>query len=352
MFSSFYEGGAEEQTWPSASTEVATFSETTAADEFGTLVVIGFVENVADAIEVFKDRASTIFLIDRGYKFVLSSSLPYNVSVIPDDATRVFAAKVGKHPSGVKPPYQAKPYLSSYHSRIEYLASTPAKVTYVCTDYKLAANAFELAALVKTETFENRFWLASPTGIRLSYYLRPYQLPDIFNGKENAVSVKNALPFYEKEALKELILQGIDSLRCFLTAGYHIQKNDKQVPGWALQTSGVWLALIIGMFQIIPGALDKTHQDETNDSSCMRKLLCDATLFVLSNYIYFIVKPLANEIVSVREMVMIADAKAPLASSNHPSLYPNTDYHRDMIAWTSPELWKSIRERYASSSVF
>ena len=232
-------------------------------------------------------------------------------------------------------------------------------MTYVSVEPRLAPDAFSLAALVCTETFFGRSWIVLDGTLDSlvdlsngpSIESESITLPDIFIGNKEAKEQIASLPEKEKRGLKDLITEGICMLRCFLRAGYHVRKNRAPVPGWAVQTRSRWLSLITGAFSITSGEYDRTVQESFMESSSMRKLMCDATMRVLSNYFYYIFSPGGGiDFEGMLAFALAADARRGAESDfENPYLFPYSEHHRNIVAWHSPNVWDEIYKIYVSS---
>jgi hypothetical protein len=334
------------------------------------LVIIGArdLDQTIEAVSEMIDDGTyrSVYLVGVEYRSLQAADLPLEVVVIPDEPARVFTPKVRESANGVPPPFQAPMYYSAYYKRMSFLSSTDAAVTFICVESRLASNIFELAAFVYPETVDSskRLWLVIPDDASVSAIANPnapVAIPDIFTGSEDMPEILSRLSPSNTMAFKALILQGIDTLRCFLRAGYHVLENNEQVPGWALQATSPWNALLIGIFQIIPGSIDKTHRQEMQESALMRKLLTDASLFVLSNYFAnALSSDVGRQIPSTRDLKAAYEAavasgasarRSQIESRNKILSACGEEYLKDMTAWSWPPLWDSIRVAYASMTL-
>jgi len=319
-------------------------------------------EDAAQALaSVAEARAySSVIAVSPAYARVAASDLPETVTLLPDDAAFVFAPRLrsaAEDPLNA-PMYQLPRRQSPYSDAVEELRATPTRVDYVCVEPRLADNTIALAALVCTETFANRTWavadgddsaqLLAAAAARAG--LAGAELPDIYFGSPGAKAQIAALAPRDSLALKRLILEGICILRCFLRAGYHVRKNRVGVPGWALQTRGTWHSLLVGMFSIMPGDSDRSLQESAMESSSMRKLLCDATMRVLSNYFYFVFGDAEINYAGLLGAALARDAARGADSDfGRALLFPEREDHADIVAWHSPDVWDAIHAAYAAS---
>lgn len=302
-----------------------------------------------------------IYAVASEYRRIPDSELPASVVVIPDDAAFVFSPNVRTVAPEALPPYQPETKLSVFSNQLAPLrASITQTVTYVSVDPHLARDMFELASLVCTETFLKREWgtgdaaaLRALARGETSFLNR--SAPDIFFGVEETSRQIDALSAKDRAGLRDLILEGICILRAFLRAGFHVRKNRTTVPGWAVQVKGKWLSLITSMFSVMPGECDRSLQESFMESTSMRKLLCDATLHVLSNYFYFVFsrRPGVDiDFDAILSSALAEDSERGAESDlNNPVLYPERSEHRNMVAWCSPRLWDRIYAVYVRSTM-
>jgi hypothetical protein len=326
---------------------------------FGVLIIVGTGEKT-DRVFYFAKEAikrgyapGGVLLVGGEFRHISASEAAIaGVTIVADNASRVFEQPLRKEAYENQPPYQAPTRMSGYAEMVSIYRTSDFLVTYMCLDDTLARNAFELAALVCTGTFANRKWLVGSNARNMVdsnlFTVKPYELPKLFSGDRSLIAVRDTLIVSEKIAMKELVIQGIDLLRAHLITGFHIKKNVVPIPGWALQIKGTWLALIIGEFNIKPGSEDLSHREETIESSAMRAVLCHATLGVLSNYFYFGFP--TNTFVSADSIKEFART-APLITSEDQKFLPTYDsptYDLDILGWTNPAMWESIRAQYVA----
>lgn len=326
------------------------------------LVIVGYPtdENGDDVEHREAARALTDLGLDGPYERVLavgsayarvdSADVPENVVIIPDDAAFVFTPNARTISADALPPFQPQQKLSVFADQVAPLrASETHTVTYACVEPRLAADIFALAALVCTETFLRREWAVGDA--RLLRLLARGEAtivrdaPDIFFGSADMPAQIAALPTRDREGLKALITEGLCTLRCYLRAGYHVRQNRAAVPGWAIQMRGKWLSLITSMFSIMPGECDKNLQESVLESSSMRKLLCDASLRVLSNYFHYVYIPSSRsaDMATILTSALARDAgRGDEADLGNAMLYPDRPDHRNIVAWYSPHVWEAL----------
>ena len=295
--------------------------------KFSTLVVIGFPYGhgkhpseytskiIKDVNYLHQNVSSSILLVDRAYECMKGEieSISSDVVVIPDYPSCVFLHRI--HPDA---PENIK--LSPYSDNVIPLQQSNLEVAYVDVtpvSERSCSTRFELAALVKTETFNSKIFALSPENLIQAGDADFSPLPDFFNGKKDVLKSK----IIHTAEFKNLILEGIDCVRACLSAGFHLGKNSSPVPGWCLQTGGVWYTLLISLFKIIPGAHDRFLFDDVLESSSLRRLLVSASISVLANLCFCVLK-----IVSV-EMIEKTGSKA------------------DDEAWSNQGLWSEIRSK-------
>lgn len=181
--------------------------------------------------------------------------------------------------------YQIKE--SPFSKEINYLRRYDGVVDYVSFNEFISKNIYHLAALVKTETLNNKGFYVSNELKNISE-ITFEKIPDIFNGEYDLISKIQILSPNLKKDLREFILLGINHLRMFLHAGYNILENKIPVEGWVIQIGSPWISLIISLNQITPSFIDATIQKELFLNSQMRKMIFDKTLNTLANYIVFV----------------------------------------------------------------
>lgn len=333
-----------------------------------TIVIVGRPAGHDDAaiIDLFTQLiqcGGVIFAVSTKYASISSIDVPSNIYIIPDEAALVFNHRARLPPAdGGFPLYQAPHNLSVYTERMASLRDTDAKVIYACMETRLARDAYSLAALVRTERYVNRLWLYGE-GATLQNLVRfckgdlsvptPRAIPNIFTGPLPAIVVlRDKMTPRERRDFDALVAEGVCILRCYLRAGYHLRKNLCPIPGWAAQVSGRWLAGLIGAFAIQPGEIDKNLMESFLESSSMRKVLCEATLFSLSNYFTHTFPG-----VYVNERVLksafddeVAKGSGPDKNYLHPHLDAESDDHRDIVAWHSVKLWDHIFDAFCKNS--
>lgn len=320
--------------------------------------ITSITETLIDLID--KNIYGNIYLIGLDYRSIHAADLPVEVVVIPDHPSRVFNLRPRVPSSGIYPPFQASMHYSTYYKRMEFTKDSETKITFACFDKQLASNIFELASIVFTETLEHRRWLIVDDLAELfSNFGTP--IPDIFKGADDAFKIRDQiLTQKERQEFKDFIIQGMDILRCQLRAGYYFLENNKVVPGWSIHTGVPWNSLIIGLFNVIPGSIDKTQYQEMSESAKFRKVLTDITLGVLSNYISVSpssvdIKPSIKQLKGAFEsntLHLFGDNVKPALKLSRQKILKDIgekEYVKDMIAWTSKDLWDQIRIAYSSS---
>lgn len=344
-------------------------SETSAVEQSHTIVIVGHPnsdaytdERLVNLFILLVQCDSVVFAVSTKYSSINSIDIPKNMYIIPDEPALVFNHRARLPPAdGGFPSYQAPHNLSVYTERMSSLRSTDAKVTYICVDPRLARDCYALAALVRTERYVNRFWFVGPYAT-LENLVRvctgeekvnvPVAIPNVFTGLPPAIMVlRDHMRPHERHAFDTLVLEGLCILRCYLRAGYHLRKNRGPIPGWAAQVGGRWLAGLIGVFAVQPGEIDKNLQESFLESSCMRMVLCEATLYALSNYFTFTF-PKGRY---VDEATLQAAYDDQVASGDgpyylHPDMNERSEEHRDLVAWHSIKLWDGIYEKFCKNA--
>lgn len=257
-----------------------------------------------------------------------------NVVMIPDDAAFTFIRVLNKRfDSEAALSQQILPIVSPHVEFLmdEYGASAQnRRVVFVSLDWRLAENAFDLAALLKISRmkFSTSRWMCSRTTTLDNVLAMVSDLPTNPNRRtwadcddvapmyapltriddmqlmlENVKSIDQRVVFKEtlfkmryeqlsssaKNALFDLIEEGLDIVRCHLRAGYHVSKNEAPVPGWALQCGGNWLSLIISVYGLKPRLRDfpLINQEYVCMDSWIRKQLCLYSISTLSSFFAF-----------------------------------------------------------------
>ena len=294
--------------------------------DLGTVVIFGWSEKEIiypqEILENPQYKWKRAFLIGELYSTLdlKMAKVPPNVTVAPIEPGHLFYHNRKNKDYSIY--YQGS--VSAFSRSLEFLKRSDEHITYICYDPYVAADIFELAALVKTETFDRKYWSCMATGIH-----NFMQLPDVFTGPTTLSAVITRLTPETKDQFKQFILLGLNHLRMFLFAGYHLKENNYPVDGWVLQIGSPWLSLILSINKITPGWVDSKIDRELFESSEMRKLVTDKTLTALSNYFTYVYIKVTPEL---------------LLKHLPPGAAPTDNYQ----AWTTPSLWEEIYEEYAS----
>lgn len=316
----------------------------------GVLVVAGFphfhrldssaeIERLVDHIEsVWAASYESVYLVASDYpRYIARSDLPENVTIVADHPANVFQPRLNKTPFDVKLFYQAPLTRTPLAAVVAGLRDVDALVTFLCVDERIARNAWQLAAVVHTERLDARRWAFASSTRELFAAPDAVVLPNIFRGAEELAPAElEALAPRERAALRELIVEGVCTIRAYLRAGFSDHANHATVPGWAIQTYGTWLSLLTGLFKIVPGAYDINHQAEIMISSNMRNLYFSLSLWVVSNFLMY-----HNPVPAMKMRALLAEHAPP----------PNANEHttRNYAAWSSPPLWDAVYDKLVAS---
>lgn len=334
-----------------------------------TLVILDYDKDIETALFKFAKKIGeyennniTIYLVGEGFSSISAAEAGiYGINIIPDNAVRIFEHSRHSKAYDTHVPYEAPARLSDYGQLFDKIReSDDSHVVFLCTNSLMANDSFELASIVCIKTFTNKFWLTGENAnrvvsgqINVGSFEELKQvssvLPNIYKG--NCVEVRDNLSDNDKQGLKRLIIQGIDILRCYLIAGYHLQQNNASVPGWAIQTRGEWLSLLIGAIDLRPGNVDYGHREEILESSEYRMILAHATLSVLSNYFYFCQEK--DSFITLKELKefgksveITPDQYLLLPPRGKDAKQDLINYESDLRGWINSDLWKQIRTKY------
>jgi len=277
------------------------------------------------------------FLIGKAYSKFGSLTPCSNVTVVPDHPTRIFRHFVKRSRTSDSSKYLSPVDVTPFGSQLEFLKYTDKSVLFVHNDDRLVRNAFEVAALVKTNKIDNRFFARAEKG-RISH-MAIEVVPDIFspNTEYNYCVISDFSEAMSKrniDAMKNLILEGIDFLRFYIHAGFHVRKNSAPVPGWCLQVNGTWISLVLSMLQIKTMSPDLEHRQEITNFARYREMLFYASLAILSNLV------IRCKYADADQVRKIYESSGTVAESSSDYIQPEDGG----AAWTSRAVWDEIRK--------
>ncbi len=272
------------------------------------------------------------YLVGRGFSKFGSLTACTNVTLVPDDASRVFTHDVSRSRGDDVPSFLAPVDVSPFTEKLLFLKSTDDSVVFMYNDPRVATNAFEVLSLTKTNKIENRGFVKMEK--EHMGRIDIYSVADIYNAvtpeaRKEASEMIPLMPTHEQEAFKALLLEGIDFVIACLTAGYHVRENRRPVPGWCLQVNGRWISLLISMFQMKTMSSDLEHRQEIVMYAAYRESLVLASISVLSNFI-----TQTSGIVSAGAIKTAYSASPALPSENSPPVAKE---------WSSVAVWSYIR---------
>lgn len=199
------------------------------------------------------------FIFDRAFligKYATSISKVKNLKLSSSDselipleieATKLFIHLKNIDKTLINDPYQA-PYENTILSRfIDLSITTP---FYYCE--------------------EGSWFDTIPFKYQLASILKPHHFP--FYVKESKISSF-------KDFEKELFHEGIDVIKSYLSAGFHLLENNLNIPGWSISPNLSWISLILSLYNVIPITSDLLMYQEIMSLARMR-----ATIFYLSVY--------------------------------------------------------------------
>jgi len=271
-------------------------------------------EEVEEAISLCEDKdfKLLVYIIDehlyrptKGDKEILKS-YPKNVGFYPQKYQDIFhsnsARVVAKDSAEKFDSFRNTKEKIIYINTVSPLSATATTTTGTSDDLfqrvlDRPKSAYDLAFMVHTETFTNKYFLCFQTGkfslATVVQYFFNDQLKELYNPVSG-----NVIPSHEdQEAVRRIIKTGLEHLIWYLKAGYLDYENKLQVPCWVLQASSCWNQAIIDHYLIAPGMpefqgglknigfADQDIQIYMNDYSGFRKAIADCTLAVLSNFV-------------------------------------------------------------------
>jgi len=117
---------------------------------------------------------------------------------------------------------------------------------------------------------------------------------------------------------------------------FEYRENVAPPPGWAIQITGAWTSLMIGLNVIIPNSRDRTHREDLLITFGMRSMLVDVTVYALSNMMA------AFSIVTEDDLLKAIDGVSKRERASHGAAFKDSDNH---VAWLQGSLWDVVRSR-------
>lgn len=307
-------------------------------------------DQVIEVSEIAISQGYTqIYFIGGAFRQVQIVDLPNEAVIIPTSASWIFSAPALQHDRS----YIISNSRSPYSSLVAHLKTTDAPTTFIAMSKDVASTPYDLAALVKTSRLGSiREWgtlgmtTLSTYPITNAFKIHRYQIPNIFSGDDEGLVAKvRNMEGLEYAYFRNFIVQGIDCLRAYLDAGYHLLRNISPIPSYAASMNSSWPCLALCMFEVYPGMIDQNHQRAFVESSQFRRMLTRISLYVLGNLVELVIK-LDRDINSVDSRTEFATkelAKWGDVATDAMSIWGPGNV-KEMMAWTSPDLWKRIRD--------
>jgi hypothetical protein len=262
-----------------------------------------------------------------------------NVTIVPDDPHRIF-----RYPT-------SSPPTTPFTKPLEFLQHTDQAVLFLYNDDRLVKNPYDVLAVMKSSKINNRFFAKIELNAQGKFGLNVTSLVDTFSPvgyrQPQAAAELTKMTPGNREVLKNIILEGIDLLRFYIFAGFHLRQNLHPIPGWCFQVNGRWISLVLSVLQIETITPDLEHRQEIVSFACYRETLFYASLAVLSNFIVKFNIVSLDQLREIRKEASDDDVvvEEPAAGAS--------DYLKDGNIdkmWISKHTWDKIRNIVAEKN--
>lgn len=224
--------------------------------------------------------------------------------------------EISEKPDPYKPPYDLcifnplveEELMSSKVSKEDTIYYTAEKNSW----FDLHLNTYQFSSLIKPRTLNSNLYIKE-------------KVIDSFSAFENS-----------------LFFEGLDIIKCYITAEFHINDQTQNIPGWAISPNTPWISLILSSYNVRPLTVDNTFYQEFLAIGKIR-----STFFYLS--INEMMKRFEDQLdvddddydrdLSEKEQTFIDKYFDPVLFK-----YVFEENTKKFLKWTDPDVYDQIRE--------